>query len=274
MIGSVRRNLQPSLPELIVGRVQPLDVSGLTLGAIATVFTIGYVANMLGGDEAVNRHLPRRRMPLRLCVNENSVIALAEHGIECLRQIIADEQTAWVPSGASEVPSGDCWRYPPPPPRPAEPAKSRNPLHLLERPGSPLGRNPMESDEEQVANLTTRSGEALLKCHRSDLIHRPGDGTLLRAKGVSNRPNLQSPLVSGCGRSRRGSSSCRPACGADNGKLAGERDLALAHAGASRQAHPPALQGRALHRPGQDDVSRLVEGPCARRRLRSLKCDR
>ena len=123
--------------------------------------------------------------------------ALAEHGIECLRQIIADEQTAWVPSGASEVPSGDCWRYPPPPPRPAEPAKSRNPLHLLERPGSPLGRNPMESDEEQVANLTTRSGEALLKCHRSDLIHRPGDGTLLRAKGVSNRPNLQSPLVSG-----------------------------------------------------------------------------
>jgi len=121
MIGSVRRNLQPSLPELIVGRVQPLDVSGLTLGAIATVFTIGYVANMLGGDEAVNRHLPRRRMPLRLCVNENSVIALAEHGIECLRQIIADEQTAWVPSGASEVPSGDCWRYPPPPPRPANP---------------------------------------------------------------------------------------------------------------------------------------------------------
>ena len=121
MIGSVRRNLQPSLPELIVGRVQPLDVSGLTLGAIATVFTIGYVANMLGGDEAVNRHLPRRRMPSRLRVNENSVTALAEHGIECLRQIIADEQTAWVPSGASEVPSGDCWRYPPPPPRPANP---------------------------------------------------------------------------------------------------------------------------------------------------------
>jgi hypothetical protein len=124
MIGSVRRNLQPSLPELIVGCVLPLDVSGLTLGAIAAVFTIGYVADMLGGDEAVHRHLPRRRMPSRLRVGENSVTALAEHGIECLRHIIADEQAAGVPSGASEVPSGDRWRYPPRPPRRAEPAKS------------------------------------------------------------------------------------------------------------------------------------------------------
>jgi hypothetical protein len=124
MIGSVRRNLQPSLPELTVGCVLPLDVSGLTLGAIAAVFTIGYVANMLGGDEAVHRHLPRRRMPSRLRVGENSVTALAEHGIECLRQIIADEQAAGVPSGASEVPSGDRWRYPPQPPCRAEPAKS------------------------------------------------------------------------------------------------------------------------------------------------------
>src|SRR5467141_4171504 len=31
------------------------------------------------------------------------------------------------------------------------------------------------------ANLTTRSSEALLKCHRPDLVHRPGDGTSLRA---------------------------------------------------------------------------------------------
>jgi hypothetical protein len=39
-------------------------------------------------------------------------------------------------------------------------------------------------------NLTMRSGNALLKCHRSDLIHRPGDGTLLRAAGIPNRPDL------------------------------------------------------------------------------------
>ena len=40
-----------------------------------------------------------------------------------------------------------------------------------------------------------RSGEALLKCHRPDLVHRPGDGTLLRAVDIRNRPNLQSPFV-------------------------------------------------------------------------------
>ena len=177
-----------------MGRVQPLDVSGLTLGAIATVFTIGYVANMLGGDEAVNRHLPRRRMPTRQREQRDRP-RRARH-----RVLAADHRRRTNRVGSLRRFRGSVWRLlavSPPPPRPAEPAKSRNPLHLLERPGSPLGRNPMESDEEQVANLTTRSGEALLKCHRSDLIHRPGDGTLLRAKGVSNRPNLQSPLVSG-----------------------------------------------------------------------------
>ena len=45
------------------------------------------------------------------------------------------------------------------------------------------------------ANLTTRSSDALLKCHRPDLIHRPGDGTLLRTADVWTRPNLQSPFA-------------------------------------------------------------------------------
>src|SRR6267378_4687977 len=44
------------------------------------------------------------------------------------------------------------------------------------------------------------------------------------------------------------------------GKLAGERDLRLAHAGAGSQTHPPALQRRALDWSGQDDIGRLVEG--------------
>ena len=42
----------------------------------------------------------------------------------------------------------------------------------------------------------------------------------------------------------------------------GQRHLRLAHAGAGGEARGPALQGRALHRPGQDDVRGLVEqGP-------------
>jgi hypothetical protein len=44
-------------------------------------------------------------------------------------------------------------------------------------PGSALGRHLMGSDEEQVGQSKASSGEALLRCHRSDLIYRPGDGT-------------------------------------------------------------------------------------------------
>jgi hypothetical protein len=106
MIGSVRRNLQPPLPELIVGRVLPLDVSGLTLGAIAAVFTIGYVATMLGGDEAVHRHLPRRRMPSHLRVGENSATALAEHGIE----LAADHRRRTSRGGSLRRFGGSVWR--------------------------------------------------------------------------------------------------------------------------------------------------------------------
>jgi hypothetical protein len=63
-----------------------------------------------------------------------------------------------------------------------------------------------------------RNGTALLKCHRSDLVYRPGDGIR------SERPVLEPPepgffSVSGlrplppC---RRQSSCRRPACGADS----------------------------------------------------------
>jgi hypothetical protein len=45
----------------------------MIVAAIAAVFTIGYVANMLG---------------------EDGVTAFTEYGIECLRQIIADERAA------------------------------------------------------------------------------------------------------------------------------------------------------------------------------------
>src|SRR3984893_2005339 len=69
--------------------------------------------------------------------------------------------------------------------------------------------------------------------------------------------------LAGCGyRSFVGQEACSVGQHAveNYGELTGERDLRLAHAGASGQAHPPALQRRALHWPGQDDVGRLVEG--------------
>jgi hypothetical protein len=82
------------------------------------------------------------------------------------------------------------------------------------------------------ANLTTRSSDALLKCHRPDLIHRPGDGTLLRAAGVSNRPNLQSPSFSALADGRCsfvGEETCPVSQHAvqDHGEFAGERNLGI-----------------------------------------------
>src|SRR6516164_283995 len=112
-------------------------------------------------------------------------------------------------------------------------------------------------------NLTTRSGNALLKCHRSDLIQRPGDGTLLPGGWYPEPPEsaIYLLLASFC-RSCFVSAEFRVVgqhAVQYHGELAGERDLGLAHAGASGQTHPPALQCRALDWSGQDDVGRLVE---------------
>jgi hypothetical protein len=72
---------------------------GVIVAAIAAVFTIGYVANMLGEDEdwlirAVDRHVPRRRLPSVYGIGEDNVTAFTRDGIECLQQIIADERAA------------------------------------------------------------------------------------------------------------------------------------------------------------------------------------
>ena len=71
---------------------------GLIVAAIAAVFTIGYVANMLGEDEDW-LHDPIDMFPEDGClhvygVGEDGVIAFTDYGIECLRQIIADERAA------------------------------------------------------------------------------------------------------------------------------------------------------------------------------------
>ena len=72
---------------------------GLNLAAIAAVFTIGYVANMLGEDEDWLHDLSVDMFPEDGClrvygVGEDGVTAFTEYGIECLRQIIADERAA------------------------------------------------------------------------------------------------------------------------------------------------------------------------------------
>jgi hypothetical protein len=72
---------------------------GLILAAVAAVFTIGYVANMLGEDEHWLHELSIDMFPEDGClwvygVGEDGVTAFTEYGIECLQHIIADERAA------------------------------------------------------------------------------------------------------------------------------------------------------------------------------------
>src|SRR3984893_11824652 len=131
-------------------------------------------------------------------------------------------------------------------------------------PGSALGRHLMGSDEEQVGqsnNAQWRSPAEMSSAwpdpssRRRDLA--PG-GRYFRTARTCNLLTL-----AGYGyRSFVGQEGCSVGQHAvqNHGELAGERDLGLAHASASGQAHPPALQRRALDRSGQNDVGRLVEG--------------
>jgi hypothetical protein len=71
----------------------------LTLAAISAVFTITYVAEILGEDEDWLHELSIDMFPedgrLRVYgVGEDGVTAFTEYGIECLKQIIADERAA------------------------------------------------------------------------------------------------------------------------------------------------------------------------------------
>jgi hypothetical protein len=69
------------------------------LAAISAVFTIGYVAELLGEDEDWLHELSIDMFPEdgRLHVygvGEDGVTAFTEYGIECLKKIIADERAA------------------------------------------------------------------------------------------------------------------------------------------------------------------------------------
>ena len=71
----------------------------LTLPATSAVFTITYVAKMLGEDEDWLHELSIDMFAEDGClrvygVGEDGVTAFTDYGIECLKQIIADERAA------------------------------------------------------------------------------------------------------------------------------------------------------------------------------------
>jgi hypothetical protein len=78
------------------GNDQP---GGLTVAAISAVFTIGYVAKLLGEDEDWLYELSINMFPEDGClhvygVGEDGVTAFTQYGIECLKQIVDDERAA------------------------------------------------------------------------------------------------------------------------------------------------------------------------------------
>ena len=83
----------------LAARFGSAQSGGLIVAAISAVFTIGYVANQLGEDEDWLFDLSIDMFPEDGClwvygVGEDGVPAFTKDGIECLRQIIADERAA------------------------------------------------------------------------------------------------------------------------------------------------------------------------------------
>jgi hypothetical protein len=84
--------------ELAAG-FDPAQPGSLIIAAISAVFTIGYVAKLLGEDENRIFDLSINMFPEDGClwvhgVGEDGVPAFTRDGIENLRQIIADERAA------------------------------------------------------------------------------------------------------------------------------------------------------------------------------------
>jgi len=73
------------------------------MAAISAVFTIGYVADLLGEDEDWLYDLSIDMFPEDGClrvygIGEDGVTAFTKYGIECLREIIADKRkTGYAP---------------------------------------------------------------------------------------------------------------------------------------------------------------------------------
>jgi hypothetical protein len=70
--------------------------------AISAVFTISHVARLLGEDEDWLHDLSISMFPEDGClhvygVGEDGVTAFTEYGIECLKQIVADQRAGRAP---------------------------------------------------------------------------------------------------------------------------------------------------------------------------------
>ena len=69
------------------------------MAAISAVFTIGYVAELLGEDEDWLHELSINMFPEDGClhvygIGEDGLTAFTQYGIDCLKQIIDDEKAA------------------------------------------------------------------------------------------------------------------------------------------------------------------------------------
>jgi hypothetical protein len=83
----------------LAATVDPATSSGLIMAAIAHVFTISYVANLIGEDEDWLHELSTDMFPEDGClwvygVGEDGVPAFTKDGIENLRRIIVDQRAA------------------------------------------------------------------------------------------------------------------------------------------------------------------------------------
>src|SRR5215470_925183 len=96
---SSRPQYRPATAVELAAALGTAKSGSLIVAAIAAVFTIGYVANLLGEDEDWLHELSIDMFPEdgRLWVygvGEDGVTAFTEDGIENLRQIVVDERTA------------------------------------------------------------------------------------------------------------------------------------------------------------------------------------
>jgi len=83
----------------LAAAIDAAQPSGLTMAAISAVFTISYVANLLGEDEDWLHDLSITMDPEDGClwvygVGDDGIVAFTRDGIDNLRQIIADERAA------------------------------------------------------------------------------------------------------------------------------------------------------------------------------------
>ena len=83
----------------LAARFGSAQSGGLIVAAISAVFTISYFANLLDEDDDWLHDLSIDLSPEDGClrvygIGEDGVAAFTEYGIECLRQIIADERAA------------------------------------------------------------------------------------------------------------------------------------------------------------------------------------